>query len=144
MVSRNEPVPSTVKATLRNDYNDDVDNVEIPVVNGAISSVAFEKLGTLMYDPGYQNTAVVRSAISYIDGEAGILEYRGYRIEELAEKSSFLEVAHLLIYGELPGSLAILNEWQEKIMRHTFVHSKLTEMLGTFHYDAHPMGIFIT
>lgn len=85
---------------------------EIPVSDGAIPATAFAKVmmdgeGVRVFDPGYQNTAVVRSKICYIDGERGVLEYRGYGIEELAEKSTFLEVAYLLIYGELPNKVCV-------------------------------------
>ena len=117
--------------------------VQVPVKEGAIPAGAFSQMGLRVYDPGYQNTAVVRSSICYIDGDKGVLEYRGYPIEELAEKSTFLEVAYLLIYGELPNKMQ-LAEWNDKVMRHTFVHSKLTEMMQTFNYDAHPMGMFIS
>lgn len=101
-----------------------------------------DKNGILVYDPGYQNTAVVKSSISFIDGERGILRYRGIPIEKLAEKSSFLEVAYLLIYGHLP-SKGQLGDWQSKVMQHTFVHNNLTHLMSAFNYDAHPMGMFI-
>lgn len=93
-------------------------------------------------DPGFVNTAAVRSKISFIDGDAGILEYRGYRIEELAEKSTFLETAFLLIYGHLPGREEY-SEWRELVMKHTFVHVRLSALMSSFNYDAHPMGMFI-
>lgn len=100
------------------------------------------QFGIQLLDPAYQNTAVIKSAISWIDGEKGVLEYRGYPIEQLAEQSSFLEVAYLLIYGELPGRSS-LEDWQEKVMKHTYVHTNLTKLMSSFHYDAHPMGMFI-
>jgi len=96
-----------------------------------------------IFDPGFQNTAVVKSAICFIDGDAGILEYRGYPIEELAEKSSFLEVAYLLIYGELPTKEQY-KDWKEKVMKHTFLNNKLSDLIESFNYDAHPMGMFIS
>lgn len=99
--------------------------------------------GSRLFDPGFQNTAAVKSAICFIDGDAGILEYRGYPIEELAEKSTFLEVAYLLLYGELP-SKPELEDWREKVMKHTFLNNKMSDLMGSFNYDAHPMGMFIS
>lgn len=96
-----------------------------------------------MYDPGYTNTICSTSHISYIDGDKGILEYRGYPIEVLAEKSSFLEVAFLLIHSELPTQLQ-LDQFSEKVMKHTILHTDVTDMMGSFRYDAHPMGILIS
>lgn len=95
-----------------------------------------------MYDPGYTNTAVVKSKISFIDGERGVLEYRGYSIKDLAEKSTFLEVAFLLIYGHLPTNQQYMT-WKERVMKHTFVHVRLSSLMQSFNYDAHPMGMFI-
>lgn len=91
-----------------------------------------------MYDNGYLNTAVCRSEITYIDGAKGILQYRGYAIEELAEHSSFLEVSYLLIFGELPTQEQF-EKWSTRIMRHTFIHENLIDYLRNFRYDAHPM-----
>lgn len=85
---------------------------------------------------------MVSSDISYIDGDKGILEYRGYAIEELAERSTFLEVAYLLIFGKLPHS-GELEEWRAMVMRHTFVHTRMSALMSSFNYDAHPMGMFI-
>lgn len=95
------------------------------------------------YDPGYMNTACARSKICYIDGDKGKLTYRGYPIEQLAEKSTFLEVAFLLINGELPSKKQ-LDEWTHKIMTHTYLHENLIELMKTFRYDAHPMGMLIS
>lgn len=116
--------------------------------------------GLKVFDPAYSNTAVVESSICYIDGDKGILEYRGYPIEELAEKSTFLEVSYLLIYGELPTKVILsfilfyfmyddflkdqLQDWKEKVMKHTFVHSRMTQLMKSFNHDAHPMGMFIS
>ena len=94
------------------------------------------------FDPGLKSTAICKTAISYLDGEAGRLEYRGYPIEELVEKCTFLEVAYLLIYGELPNARQYA-DWQHKVMTHTFVHSRLSQLHESFNYDAHPMGMFI-
>jgi citrate synthase len=102
-----------------------------------------DDFGMMSYDPAFINTAACSSAITYIDGENSILRYRGYPIEELAEKSSFLECAYLLIYGELPTA-AQLEHWTGRIMRHTFIHENLVRIIESFRYDAHPMGILIS
>eukprot|EP00698_Gefionella_okellyi_P020972 TRINITY_DN6680_c0_g1_i1.p1 TRINITY_DN6680_c0_g1~~TRINITY_DN6680_c0_g1_i1.p1 ORF type:complete len:491 (-),score=71.95 TRINITY_DN6680_c0_g1_i1:757-2229(-) len=99
--------------------------------------------GPWVYDPGLLNTAVARSRVCYIDGDKGILQYRGYPIEVLAEKSSFMEVSFLLINGELPSKRQ-LDIWNEKIMGHTFLHQTQLEMLKNFRFDAHPMGMIIS
>jgi len=99
--------------------------------------------GLRVYDPAYGNTAVIQSEITFIDGEAGILRYRGYPIEQLAESSTFLEVAYLLIYGSLP-SKDQLASWQYEIEHHTFVHSDIESLVRCFRYDAHPMSILIS
>ena len=96
----------------------------------------------MTYDPAFTNTASVRSSVCYIDGEAGVLEYRGYPIEELCEKSSYLEVAYLLIYGELPTQEQ-LDEWIFEITHHTFVHENIKKFVEGFRYDAHPMGMLL-
>ena len=96
----------------------------------------------MSYDPAYTNTASCSSRITLVDGEKGILRYRGYPIEQLAEKSSFLEVAYLNIYGELPDSQQ-LSFWVERIMHHTFIHENLAKLMQSFRYDAHPMGMLI-
>ena len=96
-----------------------------------------------VFDPAYVNTAVARSAITFIDGDEGILQYRGYNIEDLAEHSNFLEVCYLLIYGELPDKVQA-QAWETEVMRHTFVHEKLADLMCTFNYDSHPMGMFIS
>jgi citrate synthase len=102
-----------------------------------------EDFGMMSYDPAYLNTASCRSAVTYIDGEQGILRYRGYPIEQLAEKSTYLEVAYLLLYGELPtaGQLAA---WTSHVMTHTYIHENLAELMKCFRYDAHPMGTLIS
>jgi citrate synthase len=99
--------------------------------------------GLMAYDPAYMNTAACKSRITYIDGDEGILQYRGYPIEQLAEQSSYLEVAYLILYGELP-SQAELERWENRIMRHTFIHESLVQLIRAFRYDAHPMGILIS
>ena len=99
-----------------------------------------DDFGLMTYDPAFTNTASCRSAITFIDGEPGILEYRGYPIEQLAEQSTYLEVAYLLIHGELPTQ-AQLDEWTHEITIHTFVHENVKSFMQGFRYDAHPMGM---
>lgn len=98
--------------------------------------------GLLTYDPGFMSTASCESSITYIDGEAGILEYRGYPIEQLARQADFLEVAYLLVYGELPNKTQLL-EFDEIITYHTMLNENLKDFFGGFHYDAHPMAIMV-
>ncbi|PJF18120.1 Citrate synthase [Paramicrosporidium saccamoebae] len=99
--------------------------------------------GLRVYDPAFLNTAVVKSQVSYVDGERGILLYRGYRIEDLLKHSNYLEVAYLLIYGELPDKLQAAG-WEKQIMTHTYLHVKVNDLMKSFNYDAHPMGMFIS
>ncbi len=99
-----------------------------------------DDFGLMTYDPAFMNTANCRSSVTYIDGDAGILRYRGYPIEQLAEKSTFLEVSYLLIFGELPTK-SQLDSWQHDVMRHTFVHENAKTLMEGFRYDAHPMGM---
>jgi len=101
------------------------------------------RIGLRMYDPGYTNTAAATSTITYIDGPAGLLTYRGYPIEQLAEKSNFMEVAFLVLYGELPDR-AQLRYFEDRIMKHTFIHTDIATMMKSFRYDAHPMGMLAT
>jgi citrate synthase len=122
---------------------------EVPIEDGAIRATELRKIktheddfGLLSYDPAYMATASCRSAITFIDGERGILEYRGYPIEQLAERSTFLEVAYLLIHGELPTTPA-LEDWVHEITIHTFVHENVKEFMQGFRYDAHPMGMLL-
>ncbi|VFM94927.1 MAG: citrate synthase [Candidatus Kentron sp. G] len=122
----------------------------IPVEDGAIRAMDLRKIkvddddfGLMTYDPAYSNTAACKSSITFIDGEKGVLRHRGYPIQQLAEKSNFLEVAYLLIYGELPDKEE-LDYWNTRVMRHTFVHQAFTRIIESFHYDAHPMGILIS
>jgi citrate synthase len=104
--------------------------------------VSEDDFGLMTYDPAFTNTASVRSSVCFIDGEAGVLEYRGYPIEQLCGKSSYLEVAYLLIYGELPTQ-AQLDEWVFEITHHTFVHENIKKFVEGFRYDAHPMGMLL-
>jgi citrate synthase len=120
---------------------------ELPIQDGAIRAIDLRQIktgpddfGLLSYDPAFLNTASCRSAITYIDGETGILEYRGYPIEELCEKSTFLEVAYLLIYGHLP-TRSQYETWVHEITYHTYVHENIKKFIEGFRYDAHPMGM---
>jgi citrate synthase len=105
--------------------------------------IAPRKPGLKVYDPGYTNTASCTSRICFINGSKGVLRYRGYPIEQLAESSTFMEVSYLLMYGQLPDK-AQLNYFEQRIMRHTYVHEDLKQMMKSFRYDAHPMGMVIS
>ncbi len=121
-------------------------SLEIPIENGGVSSQAWEKLlpGVWFYDPGLTATAMTESAITYLDGDAGILRYRGYPIEQLAEESTYLEVAYLLLKGELPNQTQF-DAWSSEITHHTFIHENVRKrFLDGFHYDAHPMGMLVS
>src|SRR5262252_3251997 len=120
---------------------------ELPIENGCIRTMDLRQIklnpkdfGLMGYDPAFLNTANCKSSITFIDGDAGILEYRGYPIEQLAEKSNFLEVAYLLMNGELPSS-SELAEFIEVVINHTFVHENIKTFMDGFRYDAHPMSI---
>jgi len=102
-----------------------------------------EDFGVMSYDPAFMNTASCQSAITYIDGDRGILRYRGYPIEMLAEKCSFLEVAYLLLHGELPTADE-LKEWVDKVTHHTMIHENIKKFMDGFHHDAHPMGMLVS
>jgi citrate synthase len=123
---------------------------DLPIEHGTLRAIDLRQIkideddfGLMSYDPAYINTASTKSRITYIDGEKGILRYRGYSIEQLAESSTFLEVAYLILFGELP-SKAELEEWVTEITMHTFLHEKLKTLMQAFSPDAHPMGIFIS
>ena len=119
------------------------ESIEVPIVGGGVDASAWRKLlgSVWFFDPGLAQTAATSSSVAEIDGEAGILRYRGYPIEQLAEQSSFPEVAYLLVYGELP-SQDELDEWVHEITTHTFIHENFRKRIyDAFHYDAHPMGL---
>jgi citrate synthase len=123
---------------------------EVAIENGAVRATAFEQLsvtaddhGLLVYDPAFMNTASCKSAITYIDGDKGILLHRGYPIDQLAEHSTYLETAYLLVHGELPTPQQS-TEWQQEITHHTLVHENIKKFVDGFHHDAHPMGILIS
>ncbi|MER6941426.1 citrate synthase [Nocardioides sp. NPDC127514] len=127
---------------------------DIPITDGTIRAADLGKIkaadpatqeegpGLAVYDPGFVNTASCRSSVTYIDGDKGVLEYRGYPIEQLAEKSSFLEVSYLLVHGALPTKEEY-DAWVHEITFHTFVHENIKEFMQGFRYDAHPMGMLM-
>jgi len=122
---------------------------QVPIQDGAIRAtdlkqikVADDDFGLVSYDPAYLNTAACKSRITYIDGDKGILEYRGYPIEQLAEKASYLEVAYLLVHGDLPNRKQY-EEWVYHITHHTIIHENIKKLLDAFHHDAHPMGMLV-
>ena len=123
---------------------------ELPIYDGAVRALDLRQVkardddfGLLSYDPALVNTATCKSAITYIDGERGILRYRGYPIEQLAEKASFLQVAYLVLNGELPDK-AEAEHWAADVTHHTFVHENIKKFIDGFHHDAHPMGILVS
>jgi citrate synthase len=122
---------------------------EIPVQNGAIKATDLFQIkvsdddGLVSYDPGFMNTASCQSKITYIDGDKGILRYRGYPIEQLAEQSTYLETAYLILYGELPDK-SELAEWTGNITVHSIIHENIKKHIDGFHHDAHPMGILVS
>ncbi|PYQ16118.1 MAG: citrate (Si)-synthase [Acidobacteria bacterium] len=120
---------------------------EVPVQNGTIKAIDLRQIkvedgdfGLMTYDPAFTNTAACKSRITFIDGEKGILNYRGYPIEQLAERSNYLETAYLIVHGELP-SQGQYGSWLHNITHHTMVHENIKELMGAFRYDAHPMGM---
>ncbi|HUZ19027.1 MAG TPA: citrate synthase [Acidimicrobiales bacterium] len=121
-------------------------SIEIPIVDGGVNATEWSKLlpGIWFYDPGFSTTAECESSITYIDGDEGVLRYRGYPIEQLAERSSYLEVAYLLLNGELPTA-AQFETWKDEVTHHTFIHENVRKrFLEGFHYDAHPMGMLVS
>jgi citrate synthase len=116
---------------------------EWPIVDGAVRATELQPLGLASYDPAFMNTASTRSAITFIDGDKGELWYRGYPIEQLAERASFLEVAYLLMHGELPTPQE-LEVWTWQITHHTWVHENVKKFMDGFHPDAHPMSMLIS
>jgi citrate synthase len=123
---------------------------ELPITDGAIRATDLRQIragnddtGLVTYDPAFMNTAACRSRITYIDGDKGILEYRGYPIEQLAEHSTYLETSYLIIFGELPTD-AQLKQWTTQITFHTMLHENIKKLMEGFQYDAHPMGVFLS
>src|SRR5271154_365921 len=146
---------SDTPATGRRDTLSITDNrngkqYEIPIKNDTIRAMDLRQIkikdsdfGMMNYDPSYSNTASCTSRITFIDGDKGILRYRGYSIEELAEKSSYIETAYLILHGELPTKTQLGN-WAYNITHHTFIHESIKKFIDGFHYDAHPMGMLIS
>ncbi len=123
---------------------------EIPIEHETIRAIDLRQIkvnaddfGLMTYDPAFMNTAACKSKITFIDGDKGILRYRGYPIEQLAEKSTFLETAYLIIYGELPAK-SQAEDWTNNIMMHTLIHENVKKFVDGFHYDAHPMGMLVS
>ncbi|HET7089713.1 MAG TPA: citrate synthase [Anaerolineae bacterium] len=123
---------------------------EIPITDETIRATDLRQIkispddfGLMSYDPAFMNTASTKSAITYIDGDKGILRYRGYPIEQLAEKSTYLETAYLILFGELPNA-SQLESWTYNVTHHTFLHENIKTLMEAFRYDAHPMGMFIS
>ena len=123
---------------------------DLPITDGAVRAMDLRQIkvddddfGLLSYDPAFMNTASCRSAVTFIDGDKGILRYRGYPIEELAGRASFLDVAYLLLRGNLPGKQESA-AWAEEITEHTYVHENVKKFIDGFHHDAHPMGILVS
>jgi len=123
---------------------------EIPITDDTIRALDLRQIkinqsdfGMMSYDPAFNNTALCKSKVTFIDGDAGILRYRGYPIEELAERSTYLETAYLILFGELPTRKQ-LEDWTYHVTHHTFIHESIKKFLDGFHYDAHPMGMLIS
>jgi citrate synthase len=123
---------------------------EIPITDDTIRALDVRQIklnqsdfGMMSYDPAFNNTALCKSKVTFIDGDAGILRYRGYPIEELAERSTYLETAYLILFGELPTRKQ-LEDWTYHVTHHTFIHESIKKFLDGFHYDAHPMGMLIS
>src|SRR5262252_4556251 len=123
---------------------------DLPIQDGTIKAMDLRQIkaseddfGLMTYDPAFMNTANCRSSITYIDGEKGVLLYRGYPIEQLAEDSNYLETAYLILFGELPTETQ-LHAWTRDITYHTMLHENIKKFMEGFRYDAHPMGIFIS
>ena len=142
-----EPASHVSKNTLTITDNRTGKTYEVPIQDGTIKAmdlrqikVAPDDFGLMTYDPGFMNTASCTSRVTYIDGDKGILKYRGYPIEQLAEQSTYLETAYLLLHGELPTQPQ-LEAWTESITLHTYVHENMKKLTGGFRYDAHPMGM---
>src|SRR5438445_5296248 len=121
----------------------------LPIENGTVRAMDLRQIktdaddfGLMTYDPAFMNTASTKSRITFIDGDKGILEYRGYPIDVLAENSTYLEVAYLLLHGELPTE-AQLKDWTWNITHHTFINESIKKVLDGFHYNAHPMTLLI-
>src|SRR3989440_7937754 len=145
--SESAPAP---RETLTITDNRTGKSYDIPITHDTIRAADLRQIkvdpkdfGLMSYDPAFNNTASCVRRITYTDGDPGILRYRGYPIEELAEKSTYLETAYLLLHGELPTETQ-LKDWAWHIVHHTFIHESIKKFLDGFHYDAHPMGMMIS
>jgi citrate synthase len=123
---------------------------ELPITDGTIRATDLRQMkagpddgGLMTYDPAFMNTAACRSRITFIDGDKGILEYRGYPIDQLAERSTYLETAYLILFGELPNE-SQLKDWTRQVTLHTMLHENIKKLMEGFQYDAHPMGVFLS
>jgi citrate synthase len=149
-IANNVTPAGALRETLTIIDNRNGKQYEVPITHETIRALDLRKIkiadpdfGMMSYDPAFTNTASCISKITFIDGDKGILRYRGYSIEELAEKSSYLETAYLILYGELPTK-SQLADWSYNITHHTFIHESIKKFLDGFHYDAHPMGMLIS
>ncbi|MDQ3632086.1 MAG: citrate synthase [Actinomycetota bacterium] len=149
MSPENQPAAGAAADSLTVTDNRTGKTFDLPITDGTVRAMDFRQMkvdpddfGLMTYDPAFTNTASCRSAVTFIDGDAGVLEYRGYPIEQLAEKSTYLEVAYLLVYGDLPTQ-SQLDEWTHHVTMHTFVHENVKEFVGGFRHDAHPMGMLL-
>src|SRR5260370_1069583 len=140
----------TPRETLTITDNRTGKSYEVPITHDTIRAADLRQIkvdpkdfGMMSYDPAFNNTASCISKITFIDGDAGILRYRGYPIEDLAEKSTYLETAYLLLHGELPTA-SQLKDWTYNVTHHTFIHERIKKFLDGFHFDAHPMGMMIS
>ena len=149
-VVNSETPPASPRDTLSITDNRNGRQYEVPIKHDTIRALDLrqikirnEDFGMMGYDPAFTNTASCSSRITFIDGDKGILRYRGYSIEELAEKSTYIETAYLILYGELPTK-SQLADWSYNVTHHTFIHESIKKFLDGFHYDAHPMGMLIS
>jgi len=153
-IDRNAPItastPTSMADTLTVTDNRTGKQYELPIKDGAIRAMDLKQIktspddfGLMTYDPAFMNTASCRSTITYIDGDKGILEYRGYPIEQLAESSNYLETAYLIIFGELPTRTQ-LADWSSDITAHCLLHENIKKLMDGYQYDAHPMGVFLS
>lgn len=149
-ILNNEAPPRTGRDTLTVIDNRTGRQYELPIVHDTIRALDLRQIkveesdfGMMSYDPAFTNTCSCTSRITFIDGDKGILRYRGYSIEELSEKSTYLETAYLILHGELPSQTQ-LTDWTYHVTHHTFIHESIKKFLDGFHYDAHPMGMLIS
>lgn len=155
MMTQSLPATQTLEGDTSRETLSVTDNrtgktYQLPITDGTIRAMDLRQIktdpddfGIMTYDPAFMNTASTRSSITYIDGDKGILRYRGYPIEQLAESSTYLETAYLILNGELPTA-AQYQDWEYRIVHRTFLHENIKVLMQAFRYDAHPMGMFIS